>query len=414
VRARGRRITIASHLAGMVFHVGITGELATLALVEVGASEGVVGLHSGLLRTALLLQLPVLLLVRLVRKRSLLVAGQVIALVTSLPLLWFAGVATLRDPWSVGIVFASLTLSAAALQAAGAVWFPLLRGYVEPGEIGSFFGTLRTTWHVMLIAFFAGSGLWLREHPADLGPLFVVVWMLGIARVPLIAALPERDERGGARVGLVRLAAESLRRPDLRRYLTGVAWVIAVRTTVTPFVLVWLRREVGLAKADILYATVATYAGGLVSLYVWGRLVDRAGAAPVLTLTTLGQSAIYGALVGLALCASVGVSGPPPPWLLPAMVALFFLQAVLAAGFGVADTRVLFDLTPAAAPAPTMVVAVVGTQAVASAAPICAGLVLDVMLDGAARPLWIYAGLFGAAAVVQLGALRPLRRLGPA
>jgi hypothetical protein len=98
--------------------------------------------------------------------------------------------------------------------------------------------------------------------------------------------------------------------------------------------------------------------------------------------------------------------------LLAGMVAFFLVHSVLASGHGVADTHVLFELTPPDAPARTLVIAAVLSALLGGLAPIAVGATLDVLLDGAANRLDVYRGFFALAAVLQAGSFWPLRRFG--
>jgi len=397
-RARGRFLAIASHPMGMTFNYAFTGDLATLALISLGASEAVVGLYGGLTRSSSLLQLPALRAVASVPKRRILVWGHAAALVATAPLPFYGAFA--EGPLGLAVVFTSLVLGAAAMVVSSSVWFPLLRGYVEPERIGGFFGILRSGWHVSLIAFFALAKMWLGEHDGAYGPLFAIAYGLGVGRIFMIVRLPERDERSGEPIRVRSAVALFLRHPDLRRYLLGVTWCGAVRTSVMPFVIVMLRRELGLSSSEIVYMTIASFVGGLVSLYVWGRAVDRFGAAPVFIVTSLGAALLYG-LLPLARGDGAG--------LLFAMVGFSLLHSILASGFGVADTHVLFQLTPPDAPARTLVIASVLASVLGALAPVLVGAVLDAALDGASERLDVYHAFFALAAVAQAGAFWPLR-----
>src|SRR5262249_48345970 len=132
----------------------------------------------------------------------------------------------------------------------------------------------------------------------------------------------------------------------LRRYLAGMILCGAGRRASLPFAVVMMRRSMGLSDADVVLTTVASFAGGFASLYGWGRAVDRFGAAPVFQSTALLQAAL---LVWLA------IAGPHASLL--AMTGFFFVFVALAAGFGVADTHVLFGLAPEHEATPTLVVA---------------------------------------------------------
>jgi MFS family permease len=398
-RARGRRLAVASHPLGMVFSMVTSQHLPTLALVSLGASEAAIGLQTGLGPALQLLQLPTLRAVGRVSKRRILVSGQLFALAGATPLLFFAGLASLRSGAGVALAILSFAAVAAGLTVSNTVWFPLLRAYVEPGRVGRFFGLLRSGWHLSLIVYYLVAQRWLAARPGDFGPLFLVGWVLGALRIALIARLPERSERTGERIR-VRGALALLRQREFRLYLSGVTTSSAVRLCVVPFAIVMLRREVGLSEAQVVLTTIAHFAGGLASLYLWGRVVDRVGAAPVFRWTSIGMGLLYLSLLFLA---------KPDAPTLAAAVAFFFGLSVLASGFGVADTHVLFGLTPPEAPARMLVVASVVVNTAVGALPLAAGLALQHWIARAADPLSVYGVFFCAAAVVQVLAFAPLR-----
>src|SRR5262245_57858070 len=199
-RARGRRLAIASNVPAMTFWTAFTGQLPTLALVSLGATEALIGVQSGLLMGLAWIQLPALRLITWYPKRSLLIAGQSLALVASLPLVFFGSISALGGDTAVAVVFACLAFTALGLDLSDLVWFPLLRGYMEPERIGRFFGTIRTTWHAAVILFFLGGQYWLTRHENGFGLLFGVAWAMGALRIALIARMPERSERGGDRL----------------------------------------------------------------------------------------------------------------------------------------------------------------------------------------------------------------------
>jgi Na+/melibiose symporter-like transporter len=399
-RARGRRLAIAGNAVGLPFSIAFTEQLPTLALVSLGATESLIGLQSGLIRGLFVLQLPGLRLVSWFSKRSLLLTGHGLALVASAPLVFFGALQALERDLALGLVFASLFFIALGVSLCELVWFPLLRAYVEPDRIGRFFGVIRTTWHLSVIAFFLGGRAWLAKHPAGFGPLFGVAWLLGLMRVPLIGTLPERSERSATRIRA--RDALSLVRSNrlLRRYLIGTTAFAALRVSVLPFALVLLRRELGFSDANVVLTTIALYLGGLASLYLWGATIDRIGAYVVFRSASLASAALY---VGLAFLDRAGSAT------LPCAVGFFFAQSVLAAGFGVADTRVLFELTPPEAPAPTIVLSSVAVGLAGGLAPLLAGLLLDGLLARTVEPLAVYRGFFLVAACLQSLTFLPLR-----
>ncbi|MCH2186797.1 hypothetical protein MK280_13095 [Myxococcota bacterium] len=402
-RRRGRRLAIASHPLGMTFSMVFTQHLPTLALVALGASETVVGLQSAF-GIADLLRLPALRAVSIFSKRAILIAGQATALVTALPMLafpWLLEASRAGSTYAVSIALLSLMGVVAGMKFSDTVWFPLLRSYVEPEAIGRFFGTLRSGWHFALILYYVGASLWLLEDPMGFGPLFAVAWGLGVLRIPLIRRLPERNERTGERIRARDAIALIVHNPRLRRYLTGVGTAAAVRGSVVPFALVMMRREIGFSDGEILYTTAASFAGGLAALYLSGRLVDFFGPAPLFRVTAVGNALLIASLSGVEQASPLALFG---------LVGFFFTFSALNAGFGVADTHVLFGLTPPEAPARTLVIALTVSAVLGSTAPLLAGFALERGLShSGTNGLVVYHGFFLIAAAVQACVFWPLR-----
>ena len=398
-RRLGRLLAVLSHPAGMTHRNVFTDQLPTLALVGLGASEAWIGLQRAFEPLSQLLQLPTLRAIGRLRKRRILISGQVLAVLGGLPLVGYATLQQVGGGVALAIALVSLWITAVGIVISQTVWFPLLRSYVEPGRIGEFFGVLRTGWHLTLIAFFLGAQQWLSVHPGSFGPLFAVATAAGVLRIVLIARLPDSaatqaDERMRIRdvVALLR------NRPLLRRYLAGMILCGAPRRAALPFAVVMMRRSMGLSDADVVLTTVASFAGGFASLYLWGRAVDRFGAAPVFRVTALASSAL---LLGLA---AVGPSAS-----LLAMIVFFFVFVALAAGFGVADTHVLFGLAPEHEATPTLVIADVTTNLAYGAAPFLAGVALDLLIGAGTDAIAAYRGLFVISALAMALAPIPLR-----
>jgi hypothetical protein len=95
---------------------------------------------------------------------------------------------------------------------------------------------------------------------------------------------------------------------------------------------------------------------------------------------------------------------------LAGLIGFFFLHSVLASGFGVADTHVLFGLTPPEAPTRTLVIASVVVRGLSGIAPITVGLSLDFFLSAGETPLVVYHAFFAVAAVLQALSFWPLRQ----
>lgn len=384
----------------MTHRIVMSEHLPTLALVALGASEGLVGLQRSCVHLAVLLQLPALALIGQVRKRSILLAGQLLAIAGGVPLLAFDALASHAGEAAPRIALASFAVAAAGFSLSETVWFAMLHGFQEPARIGRFFAWLRTGWHVMLIAYFLGAQHWLAAHPGSFAPLFAVGFAAGVVRTALIARLPERREGGGDAPRVREALALVVRDPMLRRYLGGIALGGAMRGVVFTFALVMLRRVIGFEEGRVLYTTAALYTGGLATLWLWGRVVDAVGPWPVFRWTSLGQALLVLGLVALREPSDGG---------LVLAVALFFGINALGAGFDVADTHTLFALAPEEAPARTLVAARVVELLIRAAIPLVAGVALEGALALDFEPLPVYRVLFLACAAASALASLPLR-----
>jgi Na+/melibiose symporter-like transporter len=404
-RARGRRLAVASHPAGMTFRTVFTEWLPTLAIIGLGGSPALVGLHGAFDPIGHFGQLAVLRLVGRWSKRRILLGGQVFAVVAAVPLIAYGMLRGEPAEVALAIVVASLAATAIGIAISDTVWFPLLRSYVEPGAVGRFFGTIRSVWHLTLIAYFLGARAWVEHHPGALGPLFAVGVAAGLLRIALVWRMPERSEQTGQPISVRAALALVRTHPRLRSYLIGVGAQGAVWAATIPFVILMMRRVMGLSDAQVIGTTVAAYAGGLVSLYPWGRVVDAIGPARVFRWCSLGLAASFAALLAVR---------EPGTWTVAAFTAFFFVAHVLRAGFGLADTHVLFGLAPDDAPASLIVVSIAITFLPRAAAPVAVGLALDAALAESAAPLGVYHALFAASAAIQALVFLPLRRFGAA
>ena len=274
-----------------------------------------------------LLQLPTLRRVARIPKRTILIRGHLLAVLGMLPLLAFTelrGAADAGRLWPAWLAFTSLAVAAIGISISNTVWFPMLRAYIDPARIGRFFGLLRSGWSATLIAFYLGAAYWLSRAPGDFAPLFWVIFALGIVRFLLVSQMPEQSELTDQGIRVREAFALVRDNPKLRQLLATVSTGQALRASVLPFAIVMLRREVGFSDAQLLATTIATFAGGLVSLYFWGSVIDRHGASVVFRGTSIGLALLTASLIALSLL---------PENAFPYALLFFFFYSVLASGF---------------------------------------------------------------------------------
>ena len=94
------------------------------------------------------------------------------------------------------------------------------------------------------------------------------------------------------------------------------------------------------------------------------------------------------------------------------VVLWFFAYSLLVAGFGVADTLLLFQLTPPEAPARTLVLAASAAGIATALVPLTAGIVLDTWLpEDPSLGLPVYRAFFLCIGILHALAFLPLRSL---
>ena len=97
--------------------------------------------------------------------------------------------------------------------------------------------------------------------------------------------------------------------------MAGVTLSSSCRAVFLTFAVVMMRRDLGFSEGQVLYCTAGAFTGGLVSLYLWGRWVDRFGPLPLFRWTAFLQAAT---MVSFALLAGAGAVS------LPVAVGAFF------------------------------------------------------------------------------------------
>jgi predicted MFS family arabinose efflux permease len=384
----------------MTFWVVNTEHLPTLLLVALGASEFQIGLQGAFLPGLQVLQLPTMRLIARVKKRTILLLGQVGALLGGLPLLFLDPLIMLQGEGTVRlVVLIAFAAIAAGLNFGNTVWFPMLRNYIEPDRIGHFFSLIRSGWHVALIVYFLSAQQWLRAHPGDFAPLFIAAWWIGLLRMALIARMPERSEITEGQIRMREAVALLRDNPRLRRYLAGVTLNASIRTSTLPFVIVMMRREIGIDDGQILVTTLCLYGGALLALVPMGRLTDRIGPTPIFRMTAIGMALLLASLITVDGSSAADYA---------VLLCFFAGFSALNAGFGLADTRVLFELAPAEAPARTLVICNVVTNGLRALAPLATGAILEALLvSGDGLP--VYHALFAFMAALQVVTIVPLR-----
>ena len=238
---------------------------------------------------------------------------------------------------AVLVAFFSTTFIAAA------AWFPLLHAILPASLRGRYFGNMRRAWQLVGFGTVFLSGLALGRDPG-IGRFYLVLVpavILQLGRVWKYAQLPDPPPAQAERNGT---AFSSMTSPlgdlSFRRFLGFVILTAVAQAAAVPFVVPFLKSELGFPASLTLFGTGSLGLGSVLSLIWWGRLADRWGARLAFLLGSLISGGAF------AVVASVPMydRGPLVAGTV-AFVGLLF-AGVGTAGIGIAYTVRLMQMVP--------------------------------------------------------------------
>ena len=182
-------------------------------------------------------------------------------------------------------------------------WFALLSSVVPQHMRGKFFGRLRTTFQIVVIAFTAACTFWLTEDsPIWKFQVVVGVIALGaVVRIPLYWRIPELEpsQRSGARFwpAIGRL----LQAPRFMPF-TAYVFLLQLFTFTAPSLFGLLEKDtLGFSERAVVWMGNLLMVGALLGFVIGGRIVDRWGTRPVFLICHLGMAAVLALIVGRGL-----------------------------------------------------------------------------------------------------------------
>jgi hypothetical protein len=303
-------------LGGSPFHLGI---LATFSQLDKVSRLGGVEL-----------------LGRGVGKTQLMFWGRLLSIPATVPLVVCA---LASDGGSVAIWLAVvvIALRGALQQLGNAAWWPLVQNVTAGAGLGQFLTRMRVQQRLLELALPLAVGAYLADAPlpsrfallfgsAILALLVGAVWIRRVSELPALptkANLTTRMRQTFA----VAAVAEYSRYQLLRAFFHSACfpfWVIALT-------------ERGLPVSQFVWMSSVLAGGQIVSLWFWGRVVDRRGYRPALLPCLAGLSVLSAAWfilptggLGILLWASV----------------VYLLWGVLEAGVQMGQSRAMVDAVP--------------------------------------------------------------------
>ncbi|WP_205479210.1 MFS transporter [Sphingomonas arenae] len=350
--------------------------LLALAL-HIGASTMQVGLLAAIPLITQVLQAPAVKLVEALRRRRLISVAALVIARLALPV--YAVVPFIADRTVAVSVLLGAALVHYGFNAVSACsWNSWIKDLIPTEGLGRF--TSRRTLVGTAVSAVAtlGAAIALNqaqgsEQAADLifsglylfGFLCGVVSTVALARVPELA-MPPRD----GTAPLMRLLVQPLKDRNFRSLLRYLAsWQFAVNLA-TPFITVYIVRELGFDVSFVLLLTLASQVANIAVVRLWGQVSDRFTNKTVLSAAT---PLYILCIVGMAFAGELSGSATRGAYLF----LLHIVMGAAGAGVGIASGNIVMKLSPSEQSTSYMATnALIGALA-AGVAPVIGGWAAD-------------------------------------
>jgi MFS family permease len=353
-----------------------TGVILTAFALHLGASNAMVGLLASVPFLAQLLQLPAVLLVERWRTRKL------IAVVTSLigrAMLGVMAITAFFTGTAPLLVFLAAQVVLCGLGAIGScAWNTWLRDLAPESRLGRVFAS-RSMWLTgisLILGLAAALALDVtaegsRVRNLVFAGMFAAGCITGLISARVVALMPEPTMPPPTeRVSLVALLRQPLGDGNFRRLLVFVcSWQFAINLA-TPFITVFVVRQLGFDVSFVMLLSVVSQIANLLALRSWGALGDRYANKSVLAVSA---PAYLLSIVGMIVASQLGDRTFLKIWL----VLLHLVMGAAVAGTTLAATNIALKLSPRGSATAYVAANAMATALAAGIAPILGGLLAD-------------------------------------
>jgi MFS family permease len=353
-----------------------TGVILTAFALHLGASNAMVGLLASAPFLTQLLQLPAILLVERLRTRKL------IAVVTSLigramlgvmaACAFFTGTAPL-------LVFLAAQFVLCGFGAIGScAWNAWLRDLAPERQLGQVFAR-RTMWLTAISLVLGLAAALALDQTAEgsrardmvFAGMFAVGCITGLISARVVTLMPEPVMPPAVGpIALGPLLRQPLGDTNFRRLLIFVAsWQFAANLA-TPFITVFIVRQLGFPVSFVLVLSVVSQVANILALRMWGQLSDRHANKSVMAVCA---PAYLLAIVGMIGASQMETQLAIMAWL----VFLHIVMGAAVAGTTLTATNIALKLSPKGSATAYIVASALATAFAAGLAPILGGLLAD-------------------------------------
>ena len=286
----GQRWVIRCSVISMIFWAGLNDRVISLFVLRLDptVSDAMLAFFFAVGPTTAILTAVASPFVELYGKKRFLIPFYfaAVALLLVLPALPAVGAAWTPHA-AVLLAGATLTVYAMLRSVGFAGWMPIIDDNVPSESRGRFFGRLRTSWQLMLVACTLAVGMVLGPS-ATLGRFQLVMGVAFIANIAMtigIMAIPEaplvpRTEQHS----VLHMLAVPFRDPPFVRFVAFGALYSLALALPGPIAVRCMKTTLGAGDNFVVWMDTAASVGAAATLPLWGRFVDRFGARPIFAL----------------------------------------------------------------------------------------------------------------------------------
>ena len=353
-----------------------TGVILTAFALHLGASNAMVGLLASAPFLAQLLQLPAVLMVERWRKRKLIAVGTSVIGRLMLGVMAVTAFFTGTAPLLVFLAAQFILCGFGAIG--GCAWNAWIRDLAPEQRLGEVFAR-RTMWLTAIgLALGLAAALALDLTPAGsrgrnmvFAGMFAVGCITGLISARMVSLMPEPVmPPASGPIALGSLLRQPLTDTNFRRLLIFVgSWQFAINLA-TPFITVFIVRQLGFPVSFVLVLSVISQVANIVALRLWGRLSDRYANKSVLAVCA---PAYLLAIVGMIGASQMEAESAIMAWL----VFVHIVMGAAVAGTTLTSTNIALKLSPKGSATAYVAANAMATAIAAGLAPILGGLLAD-------------------------------------
>lgn len=158
-----------------------------------------------------------------------------------------------------------------------ATWYPLLDAFLRKDERGSFFGTMRYTYMIIMGVLFYLIGKLMGAKPSMLlmQSIVAVTGLLLLGRWYCIAHFPDNTMERTAKLNIVKALGISLRNGPLVNFAVYICLLSIAYTSLVPLTLVYLKSYVQLPPGTVQVFSTVGIAGSISGFFCYGWLLKK-------------------------------------------------------------------------------------------------------------------------------------------